>query len=126
VKVFFSRERHVNDASLIRIHRSEGKGDARCANTVGSMTSHSAKLSFTGCAKIFNVADDAFFFGKRANESLVENVLQGFEQLSALAQEKGRVGAFYVKETPALFRIDVSAQLKPRALQDSVEKVLCL
>jgi hypothetical protein len=126
VKVFFRCERHVNDAPLIRIHRPEGEGDTRCSNTVGSMTSHSSKLRFTSCAKIFNVADDAFFFGKSANESLIKKVLQGFKQLAAFAQQKGRVRAFYVQETTALFRINMSAQLKTRTLKYGVEKVLSL
>src|SRR4051812_37598946 len=98
MKVAFLCEEEMNDAALVGVHWSKGEGHACGANTFGGMTSHRAQFGFTGGAKIFDIANDAFAPGQLSSEGLIEQVLKRFEQLAAFVEQQRSIGPVNIEE----------------------------
>ncbi len=74
----------MNYTPLAGIHFAENEGSPTLAHPRGSVIGHRAKLSLARRPKAFNIANDSLSLRRCAAERLVQQVLKGQKQLTAL------------------------------------------
>jgi hypothetical protein len=112
LQVFAFGQGNVNHSPFLRIHRAKSENRTGCSDLGRSVQRHRAQFFLPTGAETVNIADDPLPCGQTSSECLVNEMLQCFEQFSALSLEQFRIPAIQVQHAPILSLISRDLERK--------------